>query len=260
MNQTIKPFTVLILIIFAVLLAGLLTGCGRKVIEPPRRPAIQPHTERLARMGYSIQIGAFKNLDNAVRLYRSLQSYDLNAYYFVHKSGLFKVRLGDFTSRKSARKQAESIRDSGIIEEFYIVSPDDYAVVRQRIYGRNYVRDEIVRTAENFIGIPYRWGGSSPEEGFDCSGLAMAVYHLNGLSLPRVSRDQYRTGKNVGKKNLKRGDLVFFATKGGKKVSHVGIYCGNNRFIHAPKTNSRIRIDSLTGYFRNHYVGARTYI
>lgn len=260
MNSTIKPFVKSSLIIFAMLLAGMFIGCGRKVIEPPRRPAVQSHSAKLARMGYSIQIGAFKNLDNAVRLYRSLQSYDLNAYYFVHKSRLFKVRLGDFRSRESAKKQAEFIRNSGIIEEFYIVSPDDYTVVRQRIYGKNYVRDEIIMTAENFIGIPYRWGGSSPEEGFDCSGLAMTVYHLNGLSLPRVSRDQYRSGKNVGKKNLKRGDLVFFATKGGKKVSHVGIYCGNNRFIHAPKTNSRIRIDSLTGYFRNHYVGARTYL
>ena len=249
-----------ILIIFTILLlVGLLAGCGRKVIESPRTAA-HAHPEKLARKGYSIQVGTFKNLNNAARLYKKLQSYDLNVYYFIHKSGLFKIRFGDFPSRESAEKQAESIRASGIIEEFYIVSPNDYAVVKQKIYGRKYVRDEIVRTAENFIGIPYRWGGSSPENGFDCSGLAMAVYHLNGINLPRISRDQYRAGKSVEKKNLQTGDLVFFATMGGKKVSHVGIYCGNNRFIHAAKTSKKIRKDSLTGYFRNHYIGARTYL
>jgi len=247
-------------IFVALSLILLAAGCGgRAIVSPGSRPAVPER--RLARIGYSIQIGAFSNLDNAVRLTKSLESHRLNAYYFVHKTGLYKVRFGDFPSKETARRKADSIVAAGIIDGYYIVSPDDYAVEKEREYGRRYLRDRIVETAESYIGLPYRWGGSSPDGGFDCSGLAMAIYQLNGLNLPRSSEEQYRAGIPVKQSQLLRGDLVFFATSRGGKVSHVGIYAGDDKFIHAPGRGKRIRADSLSNrYFETRYAGARTYL
>lgn len=244
----------------ALLLILLVAGCGRKsVVSPGLRPEM-PKTG-LARMGYSIQIGAFSKLDNAVRLTKALENRKLNAYYFAHKTGLYKVRFGNFPSRQTAHRKAESIRATGIIDEYYIISPSDYAVVKKRKYASRYLRNEIVETAESFIGLPYRWGGSSVDDGFDCSGLTMAVYQLNGLNLPRSSKEQYRTGIYIRKNQLKRGDLVFFATSKSKRVSHVGIYTGNNKFIHAPGKGKRIRVSSLSNrFFKTRYAGAKTYL
>lgn len=247
--------------VFCVLSFILLAaGCGGKSAVPrvsrPKMP------ERgLAVMGYSIQIGAFSNPDNAIRLTKILEDNGLSAYYFVHKTGTYKVRFGDFPSKEAARRKAETVRAAGIIDEYYLVSPHDYAAVKQRKYGRSYLRNEIVETARRFIGLPYQWGGSSPDDGFDCSGLTMAVYRVNGLNLPRMSKEQYRAGIPIKKGQLKSGDLVFFATSRGKRVSHVGIYTGDNKFIHAPGKGRRICAASLSKrYFKTRYAGARTYL
>jgi hypothetical protein len=225
--------------------------------------SVQPiQRSRVSRLGYSIQLGAFAHLDNAVRLSEALERQGLKAYYFVHETGLYKVRFGDFPTKVAARRRAEAVLAAGIIDAYYIVSPADYAVEKQRRYGGgSYLRDEIVGTARRFVGVPYRWGGTSPQEGFDCSGLAMVVYELNGLKLPRSSRSQYTAGIPIRRSELSRGDLVFFATSHGRRVSHVGIYVGRGRFIHAPGRGKRIRTDRLSKrYFQSRYVGARTYL
>jgi hypothetical protein len=236
-------------------------GCGGSICVSPE-PRSVARKETLAQLGYSVQVGAFANLDNAVRLSETLERYGLDAYYFVHEKGLYRVRFGDFPTKEAARRKAENVRSAGIIDEYWIVSPTDYAVRKQRKYGgRIDLRSEIVGTAKRFIGTPYRWGGTSPSKGFDCSGLTMVVYQLNGLKLPRSSRQQYRAGIPVGRSDLLRGDLVFFATSGGRRISHVGIYVGKGRFIHAPGRGKRIRTDRLRKrYFRNRYMGARTYL
>ena len=226
--------------------------------QRPRPPSTK--TE-LARMGYSIQVGAFSNLANAIRLTQSLEQQGLNAYYFRHKRGLYKVRFGDYSSRGAARGKADRLKKAGIVHKYYIVSPADYALAKERMYGRAYFRNELVETAESFIGLPYRWGGASADTGFDCSGLTMAVYHLNGLNLPRSSRAQYRVGNPVQRSALDRGDLVFFATSGGRRISHVGVYAGDESFIHAPGKGKTIRMDSLSNrYYAARYMGARTYL
>jgi hypothetical protein len=236
-------------------------GCVSKQVVFPE--SLQPaQSRRISRLGYSIQVGAFANLDNAVRLSEALERQGLAAYYFVHETGLYKVRFGDFPTKEAARRKAEAVLAAGIIDAYYLVSPADYAVGKQRRYGGgSYLRDEIVGTARRFIGVPYRWGGTSPREGFDCSGLTMVVYELNGLKLPRSSRAQYSAGTPIQRNKLSRGDLVFFATSGGRRVSHVGIYVGKGRFIHAPSRGKRIRTERLRKrYFKNRYVGARTYL
>ena len=118
-----------------------------------------------------------------------------------------------------------------------------------------------MRTAERFVGVPYRWGGETSVDGFDCSGLTMVVYQLNGLNLPRTSGDQWLAGRPVEGRELAEGDLVFFATRGAGRVSHVGIYIGGENFLHAPRRGSQIQIASLSNdYYRVRYLGARSYL
>jgi hypothetical protein len=215
----------------------------------------------LQKMGYSIQVGAFNNLDNAVRLEQALEARGIDAYYFRHESGLYKVRFGNHASYQPARSEAEHLQAQGLIETFFIVFPEDYAAARIQQSGKGDLRSELVKTAKRFIGIPYRWGGTTAENGFDCSGLTMVSYRLNGLNLPRVSRNQFQAGKWVSKGKLRPGDLVFFATKGGTRVTHVGMYVGDGNFIHAPRTGKNVRIEKLSNrFFAKTYMGGRTYL
>ncbi len=243
-------------IIFLVA-AVLATACGcRTVLQPERIPE-----RKLEKMGYSVQLGAFSNVENAARLMNSLNQRADNAYYFVHRKGLYKVRFGNYSSREQARLKAENLRSIGMIDDYYIINPYDYPVYKVDELGEDYFRDQIIRTAESFVGTPYKWGGVSSNAGFDCSGLTMAVYQLNGLRLPRSSAEQYTYGKAISKKELKKGDLVFFATSNGNKVSHVGVYAGNNTFIHAPSEGKSIHMESLlNSYYKKRYVGAKTYM
>lgn len=116
----------------------------------------------------------------------------------------------------------------------------------------------IIATAKKYIGVPYLWGGSTPS-GFDCSGFVQYVFKAHGISLPRVSRDQYTAGYAVSRTNMKPGDLVFFNTS-GSGVSHLGIYLGDNQFIHA-STSKGVTIALLTSsYWSSRYIGARRVI
>jgi hypothetical protein len=119
-------------------------------------------------------------------------------------------------------------------------------------------RHNIVETARGFLGIVYVWGGTTPK-GFDCSGLSYFVYKLNGIELPRVSWLQFgaNAGKPIGKTHLEHGDLVFFTTY-KKGPSHVGIYIGDNQFIHASPSKGVTISDLDEPYFRSRYLGAKT--
>jgi hypothetical protein len=235
--------------IVLVLGISLLIGCGRAPIKPSSKYSFKIP---LARIQYTIQVGAFSNIQNAIRFTEKLRQQDINAYHFLHPSGLYKVRFGNFASKTEAIHRARSLVHRGIIRNFYIVSPKDYSASN--------LRNKIVRTADGFLGVPYRWGGESVEEGFDCSGFTMTVYRLNGLDLPRSSRSQWHTGVTVDKSDLKKGNLVFFRTTGNGEISHVGIYTGNGQFIHAPGKGKKVRRSSLNSrYYTTHYAGAKTY-
>ncbi|MDQ8024254.1 MAG: C40 family peptidase [Moraxellaceae bacterium] len=111
----------------------------------------------------------------------------------------------------------------------------------------------------NFLGIRYRFGGTGPESGgFDCSGLVRRVFgDALGLGLPRTAAEMAKLGDKVGKSDLKPGDLVFFNTM-RRTFSHVGIYLGENRFLHAPSKGGAVRIESMeTAYWQKRFNGAR---
>lgn len=119
--------------------------------------------------------------------------------------------------------------------------------------------DLIVQTAKSQIGIPYKFGGNSPRQGFDCSGLALYSHRLNGISIPRQTSEQFKLGKHINRTELNAGDLLFFRTM-GQSVSHVGIYIENDSFVHAPNSRKNVQIDRLDNpYYKQRYLGARRY-
>jgi cell wall-associated NlpC family hydrolase len=213
----------------------------------------------ITRLGFTIQAGAFAQVENASRLADALQAKGLDAVYYAARPGLYRVRFGDFPSREAARARAETLRAAGIIQEFYLVAPEEPAVARPIPQNESALRANLVETARDYLGVPYLWGGTTGR-GFDCSGLTMAVYRLNGLMLPRNSRDQFEAGEEVAEGKLRPGDLVFFATTSSGEVTHVGLYTGAGRFIHAPSRGRRISQDSLEDpYYRERFLGGRTY-
>jgi cell wall-associated NlpC family hydrolase len=121
------------------------------------------------------------------------------------------------------------------------------------------LRMQIIEKARQYIGVNYKYGQSN-ENGFDCSGYVKYIYGQFGYTLPHSSYEQYSKSKPLKGNNAKPGDLVFFVTR-GSKVSHVGIYMGDNTFIHSPSRGKQVRIDSLDSeYFRRHLAGFRTII
>lgn len=118
--------------------------------------------------------------------------------------------------------------------------------------------NEFANQALSYLGVKYRFGGSAPSSGFDCSGLVGYVAEKSmGLKLPRRSSEIARLGQSIKRTDLKEGDLVFFNTT-GKRFSHVGIYLGDNKFVHAPRTGAVVRVEDMTiNYWQKRYNGAR---
>jgi len=119
------------------------------------------------------------------------------------------------------------------------------------------VRDRLVEAGFNMLGVRYRFGGTSEKTGFDCSGLVKNLFEKFNLTLPRSSREQYAQGEKVAKEDLQKGDLLFFSS-GGKTPTHVGIYIGDNQFLHAASRAKKVVISDLgKNWYDLRYLGAR---
>jgi cell wall-associated NlpC family hydrolase len=251
----------------------------------------------ISRLGYAIQMGAFADVKNAERFTARLQAKGLDAFYYRKDSGVYAVRFGDFPGKDKARAAANKLVADRLIDSYYIAPPNEVVFARPQGPGVQKPRpDEITapptqarpdkarpadrtvkpavkpasrgerdmgaiaaRTAERFVGIPYRWGGENVVDGMDCSGFVRAVYNLCGLSIPRTSRDQYKAGESIAKDDLQDGDLVFFGSS-EDAINHVGIYVGSGRFVHAPRRGEDIRVSTVDeNYFEKRFVGARRY-
>lgn len=122
------------------------------------------------------------------------------------------------------------------------------------------VAEDVLFQALGLVGTPYRWGGNTPDSGFDCSGLIGYVYRDSaGISLPRTTREMIgMRAPTIDRAALQSGDLVFFATNGGSQVSHAGIYVGEGRFVHAPSAGGTVRLDYLSNsYWNKAYLNAK---
>ena len=259
------------ILMLGVLLLAATLGCAAQLTE----------AKGISRLGFSIQVGAFADVRNAERLTAKLQTKGIEAFYFKKDSGVYAVRFGDYPDRKSARKHAQKLVAEKLVGSYFIASPEAVFKSRRKepelrtapppelhrptqatIRPSKPASDmgEIAaRTAERFVGIPYRWGGNTVVDGMDCSGFVRAVYNLCGVNIPRTSAEQFHTGQSIGRDDLADGDLVFFGSS-PDHVSHVGIYVGNGRFVHAPRRGEEIRITPIgDSYFAARFVGARRY-
>ncbi|HUT08291.1 MAG TPA: SPOR domain-containing protein, partial [Candidatus Latescibacteria bacterium] len=146
------------LVLFGVAVAWF-SGCraGVRVIPPsvtPITPAPAAPSAAVTRTGYTVQVGAFSIPDNARRLAQALNDIGLDAYYFPQGSGLYRVRFGDFPSRGAAVREANRLLERKLVEDYFIVGPEDHPVFRRSLSGED-LRGKVVATAESFIGVEY---------------------------------------------------------------------------------------------------------
>jgi hypothetical protein len=138
---------------------------------------------------------------------------------------------------------------------------DIYGPKLGKLELKSLLRRYLVRLQETitpWLGTPYRWGGNLKQIGTDCSGFTQSVFKEGfRFDLPRVSRDQYRTGVSISRSKLRPGDLVFFDTRDRGRVNHVGIYMGKNQMIHASSSRGVVRANLKKRYYRHAYRGAR---
>lgn len=117
-------------------------------------------------------------------------------------------------------------------------------------------RYQALRIAKQQLRKKYRWGGTTPARGFDCSGLTQYAYKSTQVRLPRTAAEQYRFTKKVSLSRMQTGDLIFFHTRSSRKrVNHVGIYMGGGNFIHAPRRGKRVSVSKLDRYWKRRVVG-----
>lgn len=120
-------------------------------------------------------------------------------------------------------------------------------------------RQEVINIAKSTLGVPYKWGGNSPQQGFDCSGL-MKYVHKNalGMTIPRTTAQQRDGSRTINYSQLKPGDMLFFKTSA--TTNHVGVYIGNRKFIHAPASGKRVTIATMDSpYWHKRFVKFGTY-
>jgi cell wall-associated NlpC family hydrolase len=148
-------------------------------------------------------------------------------------------------------------------DDFRVIFDDDPVVTVSETTNATVITDtlrtSLVSHARKYMGVRYQYSQSN-ENGFDCSGYVKYVYGNFGYSLPRSSFDQYKQSRHVKAVEALPGDLVFFVTR-GKKVSHVGIYLGDNQFIHSPSKGKSVSVSNLDeGYYKKHLAGFGTYL
>ena len=250
---------------------------------------------------YTIQLGAFKNVKNALNLQKKLLKSNFPVYskkdkgFCIVYSGLYtskdiaefnkeflekkvlhtktiirkkvfnSVRKQEFiplkkffNEVKGGRKNVNSI----LIVKDKKISKNEIQIKKKKVNKRRNIRkskkqkklliSKIINESKKFLNVRYKWGGVS-KKGVDCSGLIYLVFRKFGIYLPRTAREQSRIGKRVRLKKIKKGDIIFFYKKNRRIPSHLGIYLGNKKFIHASNHTKKVIISSLESkYFRKH--------
>lgn len=161
----------------------------------------------------------------------------------------------------------QPVKNSNVIEEILAARSDNNSVENASSVQLKYCQllnteveelpnKQLLETVDSWYGVRYCTGGNT-KKGVDCSGFTVAIYTtLYGIALPRVSREQYRISRKISTTELQEGDLVFFDTRGRGYVSHVGVYLGNNKFIHASVSRGVMVNDLFESYYIKRFVGA----
>jgi len=123
------------------------------------------------------------------------------------------------------------------------------------------ITSNVIRTAAKQIGRPYKLGGATPRTGFDCSGLIFWAYKQHGITVPRITTYQAKAGTRAPKNSLRPGDILVFKSSAAPNGLHTGVYMGGNKFLHAPNSRSRVKVEQLKGsYWGGQFIQARRII
>lgn len=171
------------------------------------------------------------------------------------RSDYFKLSEIPYENEDS-EKEPKYFTLGELIGEIDYTESEQVAAVGAGEYYGPISPSRLLSDAQTFIGVPYVFGGTSPD-GFDCSGLVYYCLALQGNTVPRTAAGQFGMGSPVDRANLMPGDLVFFENTYTSGVSHVGIYAGGGSFLHAPNEGSSVSYSNLSGYWADHYCGAR---
>ncbi|CAG9218168.1 MULTISPECIES: C40 family peptidase [Paraburkholderia] len=172
--------------------------------------------------------------------------------------GAFADEVSSFNQNASFSTSSGSSSVSSTTQSTQSAASSSESGARSFLSGMAGKAGDVVVGALNMIGVRYRWGGDTPDSGLDCSGFVRYVFQDTlGMALPRRAEEMSRVGEKVRVSDLKPGDLVFFNTM-RRTFSHVGIYIGDNKFVHSPSTGSTIRVDDMDdGYWEKRFTGAR---
>ena len=181
----------------------------------------------------------------------------LTSSNFAHNLRPMKIFVIAVAMVCAAAQAAPQGKDQGIYEQI----AQETTLLQQLGYMRDTVgtqASELVLNAMGFLGVPYKRGGSNANTGFDCSGFVRSMYEQTvGLILPRRAEEQARATQEIAREELKPGDLVFFNTM-RRAFSHVGIYLGDGKFIHSPRSGSHVRVEDMReAYWTKRFNGAR---
>jgi cell wall-associated NlpC family hydrolase len=182
-----------------------------------------------------------------------------NAYTATDDDTLWRIAQRNKVSLDAIIKANPQINPNNVYAGLQVNIPGETATTRS-----SQLRGSILNTAKGYLGIPYAWGGDMPAAGFDCSGFLNYVLNGYGITVPRVSRDMWGTGTNVRADQLQIGDLIFFENTASNQtgITHVGMYAGDGKFIHASSGAGKVTISNLwaNSYYSSHFYGARRVI
>jgi len=191
----------------------------------------------------------------------SYYSFLLHPLSVVNKKGSYQNNLLITSLLKQVNKERLVYRNSHFINECLTLLEREEIKSKERIHKT--IRNKIEQNAKRFLGYKYVWGATGPNK-FDCSGFTQKVFKIVGINLPRVSREQAKVGKYVPFDALKKGDIIFFDTKHKKtgRVTHVGIYLEDGKFIHASSGGKRVMITSFKRktFYKNRFLWGRRII
>jgi cell wall-associated NlpC family hydrolase len=208
---------------------------------------------------YYIHAGTFRDKESAMNLmvYLASRNYPVS----LNLDNTYKVNVGpyedkekaDFVALKLASEENISVNLVDLSEDKTILAEASDMDISEEVVS------ELINIAFEFLGVTYKYGGMDPEKGIDCSFFMQTVYSSLGTVLPRTSRLQFKIGKKIKRDDLIPGDLVFFKKyPNGSRISHVGMYIGNDEFIHASYGAKKVTISSLNEiYFKKRFMGAR---